>query len=75
MTLPNPGDLVSFERKRLRIVDHNDVMFFQMKPKGIFQNYLLVDKRFVIGKLNLRTLQRVVNLLGPAKKLRRCAEL
>ena len=51
---------------------HDDrVAIVEMKPRGVFEHDLFVDRLFGVRKIHALALQRVVKLLGAAKEARR----
>jgi NADP-dependent 3-hydroxy acid dehydrogenase YdfG len=55
---------------RLRIVHDDRVAIVKMKPRGVLEHNLLVDRPFGVRERNGFPLQRVVKLLGAAKEAR-----
>ena len=60
------------QRQRLRIVHDDRVAIVKMKPHGVLEHNLLVDRPFVVGERCALALERIVKLLGAAKEAR-CA--
>jgi hypothetical protein len=65
---------VSDQRERLRIVHDDGVAFIQMEPGGILKYYFFVDGLFGLGKLDLFTLQCIMQLLRTAEEARRALD-
>ena len=75
VTLPEPRDFpigkMRDQRQRLRIVHNDRVAIVKMKPHGVLEHNLFVDRPFGFRKLQALALQRIVKLLGAAKEARR----
>ena len=74
MTLPDPRrtaiSKVAHQGDRLRIVNDNRVVAFQVEAQGVLSNYLLVNGFFGGGQFDLRALQGVMDLLGAGEESR-----
>jgi hypothetical protein len=56
------------QRQRLRVVHDDRVAIVKMKPHGVLEHNLLVDRPFVVGERRALALKRIVKLLGAAKE-------
>ena len=73
MALPDPTCLRIFKMthhwERLRIVDNDPVVTFEMEPNRILEHALFIDGFFACREVGLRALQCVMNLFGAGEEL------
>src|SRR5215218_7404125 len=79
MALPEPRHLALVEVRDqgqgLRIMDDDGVAARKMKPGGVLEHDLLVDRLLSLAEFELFALQRVVKLLGAVEEGRRALDL